>query len=177
VGRLGPDVGADLRRSFVMIAVDSNILVYAHRRECELHDKAKYWLEGLIEQLVPWAIPWPCVHEFLANVTNARIYRDPTPMHIALHQAEQWMMSPTVVMLGEADDYWSFLKSIIATASVSGARIHDAKIAALVLSHGVAHLATCDRDFSRFVGISTINPLHDRRVHEGKTPRRKSRTG
>jgi len=42
---------------------------------------------------------------------------------------------------------------------VSGARIHDAWVAALYRQHGVHELWSTDRDFSRFAGLSVVNPL------------------
>ena len=42
---------------------------------------------------------------------------------------------------------------------ISGAAIHDARIAAICLDHGVDELWTCDRDFSRFPDLRTRNPL------------------
>ena len=56
-----------------MIAVDTNILVYAHRADSEWHDRAALRLRELAEGRAPWAIPWPCIHEFLAIVTHPRI--------------------------------------------------------------------------------------------------------
>ena len=37
--------------------------------------------------------------------------------------------------------------------------VHDARIAALCLSHGVRELWSADRDFSRFPALRTRNPL------------------
>jgi hypothetical protein len=51
----------------------------------------------------PWAIPWPCVHEFLAIVTHPRIFKTPTPLAGALDQAAAWFESPSLAMLQEGD--------------------------------------------------------------------------
>ena len=64
-----------------MIAVDTNILVYAHREESPWHDAATSALSGLSGE---WAIPWPCVHEFLAIVTHPKIFDPPTPLATAM---------------------------------------------------------------------------------------------
>ena len=42
-----------------MIAVDTNILVYAHREESPFFDLAAAKLAGLAEGKAQWAIPWP----------------------------------------------------------------------------------------------------------------------
>jgi predicted nucleic acid-binding protein len=56
-----------------LIAVDTNILVYAHRAESPHFARASAWLKRLAEGRSVWAIPWPCLHEFLSVVTNPRI--------------------------------------------------------------------------------------------------------
>ena len=58
-----------------MIAGDTNLLVYAHRRESRLHEAASSLLRGLAEGNDVWAIPWPCCYEFLSVVTNPRIWK------------------------------------------------------------------------------------------------------
>jgi predicted nucleic acid-binding protein len=56
-----------------MIAVDTNILVYAHREDSQWHDPAYARMAELAQDRAPWAIPWPCLHEFLAIATRPRI--------------------------------------------------------------------------------------------------------
>jgi uncharacterized protein len=58
-----------------VIAVDTNILVYAHRQDSPFHKAAFRRVAELAEGPATWAIPWPCVHEFLAIVTHPRILR------------------------------------------------------------------------------------------------------
>ena len=142
-----------------MIAVDTNILVYAHRVDSEWHDHAAKCLRELAEGRAPWAIPWPCVHEFLAIVTHPRIYDPPTPITAALDQMDAWLESPSLVLLTEAGDYWAALRPLLEAGRVVGPRIHDARIAALCRSHGVRELWTADRDFSRFPALVSRNPL------------------
>jgi toxin-antitoxin system PIN domain toxin len=142
-----------------MIAVDTNLLVFAHRSDSPWHDVARECLRALAEGNAAWAIPWPCIHEFLAIVTHPRIYRPPTPPDRAVGQVDAWLESPTLVHLGEADTHWATLKGLVLSGRVDGPRIHDARVAAICTEHGVRELWTADRDFSRFPGIKTVNPL------------------
>ena len=71
-----------------MIALDTNILVYAHRRDSEWHVRAAAALRNLAESPGSWAIPWPCVHEFLAIVTHPRIFSPPSSVAEALDQVD-----------------------------------------------------------------------------------------
>lgn len=142
-----------------MIAVDTNVLVYAHREDSAWHAKAARVLTELAEGREHWAIPWPCLHEFLAIVTHPRIYNPPTPIPIALDQVQAWIESPQLILLGESEGYWSRLVALVGEGRIQGPQIHDARIAALCLLHGVKQLWSADRDFSRFPTLEARNPL------------------
>ncbi|MEO6325439.1 MAG: TA system VapC family ribonuclease toxin [Thermoanaerobaculia bacterium] len=142
-----------------MIAVDTNILVYAHRADSPFHKGAFEQVRQLAEGKVSWAIPWPCVHEFLAIVTHPRIYAPPTPLHLATDQVEAWLESPTLVLLAEAPGYWPELRSWLEGGRISGGAVHDARVAALCRFHGINELWSADRDFGRFKGLAVRNPL------------------
>jgi toxin-antitoxin system PIN domain toxin len=142
-----------------MIAIDTNILLYAHREDAEWHEAAYRAVVGLAEGRQAWAIPWPCIHEFLAIATHRRIYSPPTPLQAALHQVEAWLESPTVVLLAESGTYWPMLRTQIEAGRVAGPEIHDARIAALCIEHGASEIWTADRDFNRFPDLVVRNPL------------------
>lgn len=142
-----------------MIAVDTNLLVYTHREDSPWHDAAFARIAELAESRSPWAIPWPCLHEFLAITTHPRIYAPPTPLADALDQIAAWMEAPTLVLLSETDGYWPILRDTLATARAVGAHVHDARIAALCRFHGIQELWTADRDFGRFPELTVRNPL------------------
>jgi toxin-antitoxin system PIN domain toxin len=142
-----------------VIAVDSNILVYAHREDSPWHATAVRAVTSLAEGRSAWAIPWPCLHEFLAIVTHPRIYRPPTPLAAAIDQISAWLESPTLVTLAENEMYWDTLQACLTSARIAGPQVHDARVAALCLVHGVRPLWTHDRDFGRFASLEVRNPL------------------
>jgi toxin-antitoxin system PIN domain toxin len=142
-----------------LIAVDTNVLVHSHRRDSTFHLIAAARITGLAEGRIAWAIPWPCIHEFLAIVTHPRIFDPPTPLEQALDQLDAWMESPSLILLAEADRYWSDLRSVLASSRVTGPRIHDARVAALCRQHGVTQIWSADRDFTRFPELTVVNPL------------------
>jgi len=142
-----------------VIALDTNILVHAHRRDSAWHAPARRCVTGLAEGNGAWAVPWPCLHEFLAIATHPRIWSPPTPVAAALDQVDAWLESPTLVLLREGDGYWPHLRGLVAAGHVDGPRVHDARVAALCREHGVQELWTADRDFSRFPELATRNPL------------------
>lgn len=142
-----------------MIAVDTNILIYAHRADSPFHLKADQCLDELVASQNAWCIPWPCLHEFLAIVTHPKIFSPPTALDDALIQVDCWMECPTLRLIGEVSDYWASLKDILQTSQIKGPQIHDARVAAICRKNGVDKIWTADRDFSRFKGLKTQNPL------------------
>ena len=142
-----------------MIAVDTNILVYAHRRDAEFHPAAARRLRELAEGRATWAIPWPCLHEFVAFVTHPRIWDPPSSTRQAVEQVDAWLESPTLVLLGEPPGYWPTLRRLLEEGRVTGPLVHDARVAAICLAHGVREFWTVDRDFGRFPRLRVRNPL------------------
>ncbi len=142
-----------------MIAVDTNILVYAHREDTEWHVSAYEKLAALAEGRSAWAIPWPCIHEFLAIVTHPKIFKPPTPLAKAIAQVDAWIESPPVELLAESQLHWPRLRSLIERGRIAGPHVHDARIAALCLQHGVRELWSADRDFGRYSELTVTNPL------------------
>ena len=142
-----------------MIAVDTNILVYAHRTDSPHHEKASAALAACAQSRQAWCIPWPCIHEFFSVVTHPRIYNPPTPPKKAVDQIDAWLESPSLVLLAETDTHWPTLQTLLSDAKTIGPAVHDARVAALCLSHGVRELWSADRDFRRFPNLKVVNPL------------------
>lgn len=142
-----------------MIAIDTNILVYAHRRDSQFHEPAARSVRDVAESGSSWAIPWPCITEFYSVATSLRLYDPPSTVGQAGDQISYWMESPTVVMLGEPANAWPLLRNLLVDSKVTGAMVYDARIAALCMAHGIRELWTADRDYGRFPGVRTRNPL------------------
>jgi uncharacterized protein len=142
-----------------VIAVDTNILVYAHRQDSAWHAPAAKKLTELAESASAWAVPWPCAHEFFAKVTHPRIFTRPSTPKQALDFLSELARAPGLSFLAEAEGYRQHLERVVLSAHVVGPMVHDARIAALCLLYGVAELWTADRDFGRFPELRVINPL------------------
>jgi uncharacterized protein len=142
-----------------MIAVDTNLLVYAHREDSHWHGAAYGHIAELAEGRAPWAIPWPCLHEFVAIVTHPKIYAPPSSVNDAIDQVDAWLESPSLMLLVESEGYWRQLKSSMQAGRIAGPLVHDAHVAALCVVHEVSELWSADRDFGRFAGLKVRNPL------------------
>ncbi|MEP7056897.1 MAG: TA system VapC family ribonuclease toxin [Caldimonas sp.] len=142
-----------------MIAVDTNVLVYAHRRDAPFHAQAFEQLGLLAQSGSAWAIPWPCIHEFYAVVTNPRAFKPPSSVEQACTQLDAWFDSPSLVLLHEDATHWDRIRELLRSARVTGSLVHDARVAAICLEHGVRELWSADRDFNRFPSLTVRNPL------------------
>jgi uncharacterized protein len=142
-----------------MIAVDTNILVYAHRAETPFHDQAFECVRSLAEGAKPWGIPVACLHEFLSISTNSKIFSPASTYEQALMQVEAWLASPQVHVLHTGEQHWHTLAVLARKAKLQGGQFHDARIAAICIENGVSLLWSADRDFGRFKALKTVNPL------------------
>jgi hypothetical protein len=142
-----------------MRALDTNILVYAEITSSRYHREAREIVVQLAEGAAAWAIPWPCLYEFLRVITHPRVYHPPVPPEIALQDLRSVLASPSLVLLSETSHHHAVLEQVVQQSRVSGNLIHDAHIVALCLEHGVSELLTADRDFARFRGMRFTDPF------------------
>ncbi len=145
-----------------MRAVDSNVLIYAYFSDSEFHERAASTVKELAEGTAPWAIPWACIHEFFGVVTRRVLFPDGAGPAAALAQIDEWLRSPSLQMLSESRVHWRTLRRLVADADVTGPVIHDAKIAAICLDHGVTEFITVDREFRRFPELRVSSIISSR---------------
>ncbi len=158
-----------------MIALDTNILVYARREESLHHEAAARILARLAEGEQPWALPWPCIYEFLRVVTHPRVFSPPTILDTALEDVASLIESPSVMLLGEGPIHSGHLFQSIRDGHATGNKIHDAHIAALVVEHGVSEFWTADAGFARFPGLRCRNPFGEPMLAEAQASYRGGR--
>lgn len=139
-----------------MIAVDTNVLVAAHRLEAPAHDRASLWLHALAQGSRPWALPVFCISEFIRVVTHRRVFDPPSTLAQALGAVDSLLQSPSLRILQPTAGHWPLLRAAIAAGETAGNLVFDAQIAALCREHGIERLLTQDRDFSRFPFLATI---------------------
>ncbi|GIW41569.1 MAG: ribonuclease VapC43 [Candidatus Binatia bacterium] len=139
-----------------MIAVDTNVLVYAHREELREHESARERLVRLAEGREPWALPVFCLGEFLRVITHPRLFDPPHTVDEACRALERLLESPTLRVLYPGDRFWPLLAEVAREGDTQGNLAFDAQIVAVCLEHGVSTLLTQDRDFDRFRKIRTV---------------------
>ena len=142
-----------------MKAIDTNVLIFAEITSSRHHERARALLQELAEGGRPWAIPWPCVYEFLRVVTHPRVFHPPVPLERALSDMTSILSSPSLRLLRETSRHPAIMANVLRESAASGNLIHDAHIAALCIEHGVSELFTGDRDFQRFSPLKMVDPF------------------
>lgn len=140
-----------------MIAVDANLLVYAHVQSYEQHHGARAWFEEQLTSLPRVGLPWPSLLGFVRLVTNPRVFSEPESIPDAWAQVEAWL---------DADSTWTPVPTSrhrdVLTACLENTTrandVPDAHLAALAIEHGL-RLATTDHGFARFERLTWFNPL------------------
>jgi len=139
-----------------MIAVDTNVLIYAHRKDSALHHKAITWLRILAEGEVPWAIPVFCLGEFIRVVTHRSVFQAPSTITQALDALQSLSESPSARIISPGDSYTYLFRSAVLEGRTTGNLVFDAQIAAVCREYGIRRLLTEDRDFSRFRTLTVV---------------------
>jgi uncharacterized protein len=142
-----------------LIAVDTNILVYAYDEVSPRHEQALAAMDRLVREPV-WGLPWIVAGEFYSVLTNGRRWREPR-VDDALAALDAWMSTSGVRLLAEPPGHWESLRELLVATRPQGRKVHDARIAAICLAAGVSELWTLDRDFSWYPQLRVRNPLVD----------------
>jgi toxin-antitoxin system PIN domain toxin len=136
-----------------VIAVDTNVLIYAHRAEAPRHAPALAALKQIAESGLPWAMPVFCISEFVRVVTHPRVFSPATSLEMALDYLERLLASPGARLLVPSPSFPAVFSETCRLAGARGNLVFDAQIVAVCREHGVDRILTDDRDFARFPQI------------------------
>jgi toxin-antitoxin system PIN domain toxin len=139
-----------------MLAVDTSILIYAHRSETGLHQPAAAWLVTLANGVQRWALPVFCIAEFMRVVTHQRAFNRPSTLADAAKFIEALTVAPACEVIQPGPEFLQQLLATAREAEATGNLIFDAQIAALCYEHGVREILTNDDDFRRFQDLRVL---------------------
>ena len=140
------------------VLIDANLLLYAYDTDSPWHDAARRWLEKQLSSGSPVRLALVTLLAFVRLASDPRVFARPLSAADACAIVDSWLAVPSVRLLSPGPRGWRHLGDICTNARARGALVMDAHLAALAREHG-AVIATSDRDFRRFSGIETTNPL------------------
>ncbi len=141
-----------------MRGVDVNVLVNAHRPEAKRHDGYREWLDMARADDEPLGLSDTVLSGFVRVVTHPRVFREPSPLPVALAFAEAVRNSPAAVVIAPGRRHCSLFTQLCRAIEARGNDIPDAYLAALAIESGTTWF-TCDRAFARFPGLRWHHPL------------------
>lgn len=141
-----------------MITPDANIVLYAYNEDATRHAEAKRWLENQFSAPAVFGLSWQVITAFLRISTNPKAFPQPFDLMEAIEIVDEWLALPNIEILTPTSNHWKTFQNLIVEGQTKAALMMDAHLAALAIEHS-ATLATTDRDFQKFSGLQTINPL------------------
>lgn len=141
-----------------MIALDTNLLVYAHRRRTPQHQRARRAIEAAAADGRGWGLAAAVLPEFWSVVTHpAAEGRPSTPAQAAAFVraltdagAHIWLPGP---------GFGPRLLQVAAHLALNGPRIFDLQIALTAFEGGATELWTHDAAFITVPGLHVVDPL------------------
>lgn len=141
-----------------MIALDTNLLVYAHRSALPESQAARKAISRASESAAGWGFSQPVISEFWSVVTHPRAPGRPSTADearrfvLALQAAGAEIWTP-------GSGFAVRLVRLAADLSVSGPRIFDLQIALSAFEAGATELWSADRGFASVPGLPVVHPF------------------
>jgi toxin-antitoxin system PIN domain toxin len=143
-----------------VLAVDTNILVYAADSDAQFHTPCRDWLEHQRARPDAWYTTWPILYEFMRVTTHPRVMRRPWNAAAAWKFVSALLASPGLGVLVQTRRHADVARDVIRELPhLAGNLFHDAHTAILMREHGIRRICTRDTDFSRFPFLEVIDPL------------------
>ncbi|MFN8122375.1 MAG: type II toxin-antitoxin system VapC family toxin [Thermoleophilia bacterium] len=143
-----------------MRCADVNVLVYAHRPEAPRHDEYRAWLERVRVDDEPLGLVDVVLSGFLRVVTNPRIFREPTPLPVALEFIRNLREGPSAIGVAPGPRHRPVFERLCRETEASGNAIPDAFLAAIAIEQGATWFSA-DRGFARYPGLRWRHPLSE----------------
>ena len=142
-----------------MIAVDTNVLVYAHRAGMPQHRAAHRALERAANDDVGWGIALGSVAEFWSVVTHPAATGRPSSPAEASAFLQSLLLTGGAQLWQPGDGFADRLLTVAAKRAVRGPRIFDLQIAMTAVENGAREIWTHDRDFLPLPGLRIRDPF------------------
>lgn len=142
-----------------MIAIDTNLLVYAHRAGLPEHRAAGRAIERARREARGWGIALPCIAEFWSVVTHPASSGGPSTAQQAHDFLAALIVEAEAAVWLPREHFWDRLARLAADLRVQGPRIFDLQIALTAFENGASELWTHDAAFASIPGLRVYDPL------------------
>jgi toxin-antitoxin system PIN domain toxin len=142
-----------------VIAVDTNLLVYAHRAALPEHRAARQAIERAVRAGTGWGISQPSLAEFWSVVTHPAATGRPSSGQEASSFLASLVRDGGAQIWLPGPGFWERLLQLAAHLEVQGSRIFDLQIGLTALEHGAHEIWTHDRRFVALPGLRVRDPL------------------
>ena len=129
-----------------MIAIDTNLLVYAHRAGTPQHDVARDAIGRAADHAGGWGIALASVFEFWAVATHPRSRGGPATADEAAAFING-LEAGGAVIWSPAPGLWERARRIATQAAISGPAVFDLHIAITARDNGATEIWSHDADF------------------------------
>ena len=141
-----------------MLLPDVNIFVHAFRTDTERHSEYRNWIEAQLSGAEPVGVGEAVLASVVRIVTNHRIFREPSPLPLALEFCAAVRGAPAAVVVRPSDRHWELFDRLCRDGGATGNLVPDADLAALAIEHGATLIST-DRGMLRWPGLAVRHPL------------------
>jgi toxin-antitoxin system PIN domain toxin len=142
-----------------MIAVDTNLLVYAHRSGCPEHREAIKAIEKAAASPAGWGFCLPSVSEFWMVVTHPSCEGGPSTPEQATAFLRALVDTGKPIICAPRSNFSAKLIMAARDLGVTGVRIFDLQIGLMAIAAGATEIWTHDAGFARIPGIKISDPL------------------
>ncbi len=142
------------------LALDTNILIYAHFDQYPEHAKSRDFLRGLLLRPDAFYLGWQVYYEYLRLATHPRLHKIPLTSKRAAEDMRVYLGDPRCRVLVETESHQRTIEEILKKLpSARGNFLHDCHYATLLKEHAVDTIVTADTDFKKFDFLKVVNPL------------------
>lgn len=141
-----------------MRLLDVNILVHLHREDADRHKAVRGWIQTALVGHQRMAVSDLTLSGFLRVVTHPKVFKSPSPLHLALRFVEEFRSHSQVHLLNPGAGHWECFVELCRKVDARGNLIPEAYHAALAMEHDCEWISL-DRGFARFPGLRWRHPL------------------
>jgi predicted nucleic acid-binding protein len=142
-----------------VIAVDTNLLVYAHRAGCPEHAAARRAIEDAANAAGGWGIPSHCLLEFWSVATHPSSVGGGSSPATARGFIDALIETAGATILPPASALGPRCLQLAEQLDVRGPRIFDLQVGLAALDAGVTEIWTHDAGFIGLPGLKVRDPL------------------